>query len=63
MALVTNWYFIVTQILHQTHDTHKHMKRNRSNNYSNILKNRKFGIIRKKNQKNILILKKIRKKN
>jgi len=55
MALVTNWYFIVTQILHQTHDTHKHMKRNRSNNYSKIKKNRKFGIIRKKTKKNLIL--------
>jgi hypothetical protein len=22
MALVTNWYFIIIQSLHQTHDTH-----------------------------------------
>jgi hypothetical protein len=24
MTLVTNWYFIVIQSLHQTHDTHKY---------------------------------------
>jgi hypothetical protein len=51
MSLVTNWYFIVIQILHQAHDTHKHTKRNKSNNYSNILKNKKIGIIGQKTKK------------
>jgi hypothetical protein len=28
MTLFTNWYFIVTQSLYQTHDTNKHKKKN-----------------------------------